>query len=90
MWEGHAELLWDPDRSIVLRPRADAPTWVNEEPATGTSLRSGDVVTVGGVRIQVGLSPVRQLNLVPREVMTWVAFALLALGQAASVYWLSR
>jgi len=38
--------------------------------------------------MQFGLSPTRHRSLRLREVLTWIAFALLCLGQVALIYWL--
>ena len=44
-------------------------------------LRNGDVISIGALKIQFALSPVRQSSLAARECLTWAALALLCLAQ---------
>jgi hypothetical protein len=53
-------------------------------------LRNGDVLEFGSIKIQFWLAQVPQKNLRPREVLTWLALAFLALFQVALVYSLIR
>jgi hypothetical protein len=53
-------------------------------------LRSGDVISIGALKIQFALSPVRQSGLRAREWLTWAALALLCLGQVVLIYRLMR
>jgi len=53
-------------------------------------LRSGDVISIGALKIQFALSPVRQSSQRWRESLTWAALALLCLGQVVLIYRLMR
>jgi hypothetical protein len=49
-------------------------------------LRNGDVLSMGALKIQFALSPVRQASQRLRECLTWAALAILCLGQVALIY----
>lgn len=53
-------------------------------------LRNGDVVEAGPVKIQFALSATKQQSLIPREMSTWMALALLCVCQIALICWLLR
>jgi hypothetical protein len=63
---------------------------LNGEPLSSGALRNGDVLGIGGVRLQFWLAPVPSANFKLREGLTWIGlFALMGL-QVALVYWLAR
>ena|ERR1039458_5512676 len=53
-------------------------------------LRSGDVISIGALKIQFALSPVRQSSLRLREWLNWAALALLCLAQIVLIYHLLK
>jgi len=53
-------------------------------------LRNGDVISIGALKIQFALSPVRQSSPRAREWLTWAGLALLCLGQVVLIYRLMR
>ncbi|MDB6024870.1 MAG: hypothetical protein JWM68_1093 [Verrucomicrobiales bacterium] len=53
-------------------------------------LKNADVIEVGQGRILFTLSPTRQSSLNLRENLTWIALALLTLGQVSLIYWLLK
>ena len=61
---------------------------LNHLPVRQASLRNGDLIELGAVQLQFGLSPTRHRSLRLREVLTWIALGLLCLGQVALIYWL--
>lgn len=72
--------------NIVLEPGADAPVRLNDETLPSNKkapLHNGDIIGVGAVRLLFTFTPVRQRSLVLRESLTWMALALLALGEVA-------
>jgi hypothetical protein len=90
VWDEHFRLDFDPARGIVLNALPQAMTLVNQQPVEQAVLRNGDVLEAGSVRMQFWLSETHQAGMGVREWLTWIAVAILSLGQIAVVYWLLR
>lgn len=89
VWDGHCRIELRPDRRFTLVATSEALTTVNGQPAVETPLRNGDLLDLGSLRLQFGLSPTRHRGLRFRETLTWTGLALLALAQVALIYALS-
>ena len=77
-----------PAEGFILSVLPGAVASIHNQPVEQAILRNGDVIEVGAVKLQFGLSPTRHRSLRLREVLTWVGLALLCLGQVALIYWL--
>jgi pSer/pThr/pTyr-binding forkhead associated (FHA) protein len=88
VWDFHLEINADPARGLVLSLQPGAFASINSRPVEQAVLRNGDLIELGAVKLQFGLSPTRHRSLRLREVLTWIALALLCLGQVALIYWL--
>ena len=75
---------------LVCQAEPSALLSVNGVPVDQAVLRNGDVISIGALKIQFALSPVRQSSLRAREGLTWAALALLGLGQVALICRLIR
>lgn len=75
---------------MVLEVEPDALASVNGVPMLRALLRSGDMITLGGVTLRFSLSPVQQSSVALREWLTWIGLGALCLGQAAAIYWFNR
>jgi hypothetical protein len=84
VWEQHVELEWRFPEGFIARRRPDAMAAVNGQPFTEQRLRNGDVLELGGVRLQFWLGDVTQKRLALRERLLWLAFAMLL----AAEFWL--
>ena len=51
-----------------------------------TLLRNGDIIELGGSKLQFWLAEARQRGLAIREWLTWIALALISLSQIALIY----
>jgi len=71
---------------VVCQAEPDALLSVNGVQVEQAVLRNGDVISIGALKIQFSLSPVRQYSLRARECLTWAALALLCLGQIFLIY----
>jgi len=89
VWPRHFQITRE-GRDLVCQAEADALLSVNGVPIERAVLRNGDVISIGALKIQFALSPVRQSSLTARESLTWAALALLCLGQIALIYRLIR
>ena len=90
VWDCHAEFSMRSGEGIVVSAATDASVIVNGEPVRQTTLRNGDLIEAGSVKLRFGLGPVRQRGFQVRETIIWLGLAALCLGQVALVYWLAE
>jgi pSer/pThr/pTyr-binding forkhead associated (FHA) protein len=88
MWDEHLVLSLTSDSKIELTAQPGALASLNGETITHAALRNGDLIQIGAVQLQFGLSPTRQKGLQGRETLVWSGLALLCLFQVAVIYWL--
>lgn len=89
VWPRHFQIARQ-GRDLVCQAEADALLAVNGVQVRQAVLRSGDVISIGALKIQFALSPVHQSSQRWREGLTWAALALLCLVQVAIIYRLMR
>jgi predicted component of type VI protein secretion system len=89
VWPHHCRIARQ-GRDLVCEAEAGALLSVNGVPADRAVLRNGDVISMGALKLQFSLSPVRQSGQRARECLTWAALALLCLAQVALIYRLIR
>ena len=89
VWEHHCRIELRQDSRAALVAIPDALTAVDGLPAQDTLLRSGNVIELGSLRLQFGLSPTSHRSLRLRETVTWIGIVLLSLAQVALIYALS-
>jgi hypothetical protein len=88
VWDEHLYLDCDPAAGFILETAPNALATLNSEPMQRIVLRNGDLVEVGSVKVQFSLSKTIQSGLRLREILTWVAIAVISLGQVCLIYWL--
>lgn len=88
VWDEHLELDLDADERIVAILKSQATGQVNGHNFTRQTLRNGDLIELGSVKIRFWLSDPQQLELRWREAVVWASLVGLCLGQIAVVYWL--
>jgi predicted component of type VI protein secretion system len=86
VWDHHLRIELREGRHAAFVATPDALTTVNGQPAQDASLRSGDIINLGSLRLQFGLSPTTHRRLRLRETLTWIALTLLSLGEIALIY----
>lgn len=86
VWGEHAAIEWVQGEGFVLRCRPETTLSINGMAASEKRLRNGDVIGLGGAKVRFGFSETRQRGFRAREWLTWLAVALLCLGQVALVY----
>ncbi|MGA2540276.1 MAG: FHA domain-containing protein [Verrucomicrobiota bacterium] len=89
VWPRHFQITRQ-GRDLVCRAEPNALLSVNGVQVDQAVLRNGDVISIGALKIQFALSPVRQSSPRAREWLTWAGLALLCLGQAVLIYRLMR
>jgi predicted component of type VI protein secretion system len=85
VWPRHCQIVRH-GRDLVCQAQAGALLSVNGLPVDQAILRNGDVLSMGALKLQFALSPVRQSSQRLRECLTWAALAILCLGQVALIY----
>ena len=90
VWDEHLRLEIDPVDGFILETIPDASARVNGQPLQRAVLRNGDLIELGSVKMQFSLSKTHQTGLRLRETLTWLAIAVISLGQVFLVYWLIR
>lgn len=86
VWERHATLSLDAAGAFWIRAESQAMVVVNGVSMPEVELRSGDILDLGSASLRFGFGPTRQRSFRVREWSTWIAVALLCLGQIALVY----
>jgi len=89
VWDRHARLELRDRRRAALVAAPEALVVVNGQAVQEAPLRNGDLIELGSVRLEFGLSPARHRSLRLREALTWFCFSLLCLAQIALIYWLA-
>lgn len=88
VWDQHLALEFQPQSGFNLATAPDALVTVNGTPVQNTTLRNGDTITLGSVKLQFWLAAGTQGSLRVREGFVWTLLALVTLGQFALLYWL--
>lgn len=89
VWDRHVRIEVPDGIRASLAAGGEALALVNGQAVRTSPLRNGDVIELGGVRLEFGLSPARHRSLRLREWLTWIGLALLTLGQLSLIYWLA-
>jgi pSer/pThr/pTyr-binding forkhead associated (FHA) protein len=89
VWPRHLKITRRPE-GLVCQAEANARVGVNDVQVDQAVLRNGDVISIGALKIQFALAPVRQSSLFAREWLVWTALAVICLGQVALICRLIR
>ena len=88
VWDSHLAIDFRAAEGFVLQSQAGALTWVNEESTDQTTLRNGDIIALGSVRLQFWIGEARQTALGLREALTWAGILAVAITQFLVLGWL--
>lgn len=88
IWDRHLEIHLEAPHTFALSTHQSSFATINDLPVRQASLRHGDVIGLGPLKLLFTLSPTVQRSLRWREWLVWIGFGLLCLGQIALVYWL--
>jgi pSer/pThr/pTyr-binding forkhead associated (FHA) protein len=88
VWEEHVLLEFQPHAGFQLRTQGEALASVNGQPVQEVFLRNGDLIEMGGLKLQFWLSETRQPRLSLGEALAWVVVGLVLLLQLGLLYWL--
>lgn len=88
VWDDHVKISLDPAEGFIIETQADAIANINDQPIQRASVRNGDAIDLGSVRLQFWLSEAPQRSQAFREVFVWMMITIVCLAQIALVYWL--
>jgi hypothetical protein len=88
IWDYHFVLDVRKKEGFTLQTFDEAFAAVNDQSRTSASLRNGDIISFGSVKLQFWLAAPDQRGLRLRELLVWALLASVTLGQVALVYWL--
>lgn len=86
VWDKHATLKLRRGEGFIIEAEQNALLSVNNEPATKTLLRNGDLLVMGSVSARFWLAPPRQRGLSTRELFVWALVILITAAQLAVIY----
>ena len=86
VWERHLELQLEPKQGVTAAVLPGALGTLNGEKFERKLLRNGDVIELGGGKIQFWLAPTRQRSFALREGLTWISLGVLCAGQILLIY----
>lgn len=81
VWDDHVIIELDPASGYQAALRGDAIGTINGQSFQQQRLRNGDVVDVGGAKLQFWIGTARQNNLRWRESAVWIGLLLLTVLQ---------
>ncbi len=90
VWARHLAIELQPGAGFVATTQPETCAVINGQSTDSALLRNGDLIELGAVRIRFALAPTRPRSLLLREALTWIALAVLCLGQVALIYWLTE
>jgi pSer/pThr/pTyr-binding forkhead associated (FHA) protein len=90
IWDRHLQLQLSQAEGITAEVLPGALATVNGGPLSRAVLHNGDLIQLGAVKLQFWLSETRQRSFRLRETLTWIALALLCVGQILLIYYLLR
>lgn len=90
VWDQHVEITCDREQGVTARVQAPALARLDGEAFEATVLRSGDILEIGGVRVQFWLAPAEVVTPWLREGLTWVGIGMVAALEIGLAYWIAR
>jgi len=90
VWDRHFQVGLNPAAGFVMETQPDALVTVNGMPAQRAVLRNGDLIEVGGTKLQFWLAEAPQRGLKIREGFLWTMIAAVCAVQIALIYWLTQ
>jgi pSer/pThr/pTyr-binding forkhead associated (FHA) protein len=82
VWPRHLQITRQAE-GLVCQAEPNALVSINDAPVQQAVLRNGDVISIGALKVQFTLAPVRQSSLLAREWLVWIGLALLSFAQVA-------
>jgi pSer/pThr/pTyr-binding forkhead associated (FHA) protein len=88
VWDAHVILEIEDRENFVVHATAGALLSINSEPRETATLRNGDIISLGSVKLQFWLAATTQRALRLREAFAWSLLVAVTLIQLFLIYWL--
>jgi pSer/pThr/pTyr-binding forkhead associated (FHA) protein len=88
VWDRHLTLEFQAPENLVVQTAAGALVTLNQQAVRTATLRNGDVLSLGSVKLQFWLAATRQRGLKLRESLVWGLLTVVTLTQLALICWL--
>lgn len=89
VWDKHFEVRLERP-NFILKTCDKALITINGAPCDSATLKNGDLIEIGALKMRFGLTVAPQKPLHVRELLTWIALGALCLGQIFLIYWLNQ
>jgi hypothetical protein len=89
VFDEHAVFSLADDGDIQLSSRPPARTSVNGQTTANAVLRNGDIIDLGGVKVEFGFQAALQKEFGSREMFTWCFLLGITIAQALIIFWLN-
>ncbi|MGH7968427.1 MAG: FHA domain-containing protein [Limisphaerales bacterium] len=90
VWDEHLSIEFTQAEGFLLQPHPEALVCLNGEAVQRTALRNGDLIELGGLKLQFWLAPAPMGASAWREVVVWAGLAAVAAVQIALICWLPK
>lgn len=90
VWDEHLAIGFSSADGFTFQACSEAVVCLNGELVRAGSLRNGDLMELGALKLQFWLGEPRQRGLTAREILIWVGIAAVSLAQIALIYWLPK
>jgi pSer/pThr/pTyr-binding forkhead associated (FHA) protein len=90
VWDEHVAVQFVRGEGYWAQAQGEALLTINGEPVREQRLHNGDVIAMGGARLQFWLGETRQAGFRLREFLVWAGIAAVTLAQVALIYQFSR
>jgi pSer/pThr/pTyr-binding forkhead associated (FHA) protein len=90
IWDRHCEVNLDPATGFVLSVQSAAILTLNQEPVRNTSLRNGDSLELGSVKLRFWLADPVVRTFRMGEWFVWTLVTAIAVSEVTLICWLLR
>jgi hypothetical protein len=90
VWDKHMRLDLKRSEGFTIAALPGAQVTVNDQIVESAALKGGDIIGIGGAKLQFWLAATRQRKFQAAEFLTWIGLVALCLAQLALIYQLLR
>ena len=90
VWDEHLSIEFIPAEGFLLQSCSEANVSLNGEAVRRKALRNGDLIELGGLKLQFWLGAVLPGSSRARELLIWLGIAAVAVSQVALMWWLPK
>jgi hypothetical protein len=88
VWDDHLKISLNAVEGFLVETQTSAFASINGQSIQHATLRNGDTIEIGSVKLRFWLSEAPQRGQTLREAFVWTVISLVCFAQIALVYWL--